>query len=105
MRRLHVCLGRALPLAFSLTFGQKANQAGEAVQFLGLTGDDVGQVVYGAGQVGDAFFGLKGVQGGLRRLPNVAPRGKAIPSVKEGPSHGTGQTTPPPQGRTAERVS
>jgi hypothetical protein len=59
MGRFHVCLGRAtLTVAFRLTFGQKADEAGEAVQLLGLTGYDVGQVIDGADQVGDAFFGL-----------------------------------------------
>ena len=98
MRRFLIGVGGTLPFTFRLTFGQQADEAGQAVQLLGLTGHHIGQVIDGAGQVGDAFFGLKGVQGGLRRLPNVAPRGKAIPSVKEGPAHGTGQTTPPPQG-------
>ncbi len=50
--------GAALAFAFRLAFGQKAHQPRQAVEFAGLTGDDVGQVVDGAGQVGDAFFGL-----------------------------------------------
>ena len=58
MRRFHVRLGGTLPLAFGFTFGQDAHEACEAVELFCLPRHDVGQVIDGAGQVGDAFFGL-----------------------------------------------
>ncbi len=56
MWRSDVGVGGALGFAFGLAFGQHPYHAGQAVEFLSLAGDHVGQVVNRAGQVGDAFF-------------------------------------------------
>lgn len=42
--------------AFRLTRHQKGHVAGQAVNLAPLCGDDIGQIVDGPRQVGDAFF-------------------------------------------------
>jgi len=60
MRRLLVgCGGIVRSLAVRLTFSQKLGQTGQPVDVGPLTGDDVGQILDRAGQVGNPF--LKGL--------------------------------------------
>lgn len=61
MRRPHIRLGAALRLTFRLARGQQPDKSHQTVQLALLTGDDIGQIVHSAGQVGDAFFKDKGV--------------------------------------------
>ncbi len=66
MRRTFVAKGDAAALilfALGLAFQQQLHTARQQRDFAFLTGDHLGQVIDGAGQVGDLFF--KGFHGAI----------------------------------------
>ena len=60
----HVGFGRlAGGFTLCLALGQKLRQAQQALNVFGLPGNDIGQILDGAGQMGDAFFQCGEVHG------------------------------------------